>query len=238
MEKLRYRKAYKQGITALLLCMLLFGSIIGFFIVSKIQYDNLVSGMKTVQATIVDIDLEIHYKGPNEQEIYITYEVDGVIYNREFKTDTKISFAAGRGAHYSVGDKIDIFYDPQDPNVIATPRSVHVGIFWFIFGLFFFVLSLWALWWMIKHRGKFLVTQEEYEKEKLELKKSKLKLKKSKLEQKRKKKEKKKQKRQERKKKYGRAWKYGKIILIILGVLVGAFVLFLLFGALLMALGY
>ena len=227
MEKLRYNRDFKKGIAAILFCVILFGFIVVFFIVSKIQYDQLVSDMESMEATIVDIDHVHHRKGPSEQKIYIDYVVDGIVYSRELKTDTTISFAAGRGAHYSVGDKVRIFYNPQNPEIIASPRSVSVGYFWLIFALFFLGLVLFALWWMIKSRRKFLVTQEEYTKEGEELKKSKL------AEKKRKK-----QMRLERRNEHPKARKIGKIILIILGSLVGAFILYILFGLLLISLGY
>jgi hypothetical protein len=130
--------------------------------------------MQSLEATIVDIDLDIHVRGPNEQKIYIEYEVDGITYSRELKTDTALSFTVGSGAHYSVGEKIPIFYDPQDPKIIASPRSQSVGIFWLIFALLSLALVLLALWWMIKSRHKFLVTQDEYDKEGKELRRSKL----------------------------------------------------------------
>lgn len=174
MTKLRYNRAFKKGLAAILFCIILFGSIILFFVVSKIQYDQLVSDMKSLEATIVDIDLDVHVRGPDEQEIYIEYEVDGIVYSRELETDTTISFAAGVGANYSVGDKIQIFYDPQNPEIIASPRSVGVGYFWLIFALLSLAVVLFALGWMIKSRCKFLVTQEEYDKEAEEHKKSKL----------------------------------------------------------------
>jgi cell division protein FtsB len=171
--------------------------------------------MQSLEATIVDIDLDIHIKGPDEQEIYIEYEVDGITYSRELKTDTAISFRAGTGAHYSVGDKVPIFYNPQNPEIIASPRSVSVGIFWLIFALFFLGLVLFSLWWMIKSRQKFLVTQEEYDKEGEELKKSKLA-----------KKQQKKQDKFERKKNNFKARKILKIILISIVALIVAFLLF------------
>lgn len=174
MSDLRYNRVFKKGLAAILFCMILFGSIVVFFIVSKIQYDRLVSHMNSLEATIVDIDLDVHFRGPDEQEIYIEYIVDGVVYNRKLETDTTISFAAGTGAHYSVGDKIQIFYDPQNPEMIASPRSQRVGIFCLIFALLSLALVLLALWWMIKSRRKFLVTQEEYDKEGEALKRSKL----------------------------------------------------------------
>ena len=227
MSDLRYNRAFKKGLAAILFCTVLFSSIVVFFIVFKIQYDQLVSDMKSIEATIVDVDYHTRRKGLDWQEIYVEYEVDGIIYGRELETDTVISFRAGSGAHYSVGDKVQIFYDPQNPEIIASPRSVSVGIFWLIFALFFLGLVLFALWWMIKSRQKFLVTQEEYNKEGEELRKSKLA-----------EKQQKKQDKLERKSRHLKARKIGKIILIVLGSLVGAFILYLLFGLLLISLGY
>ena len=171
--------------------------------------------MKSIEATIVDVDYHTRRKGLDWQEIYIEYEVDGIIYGRELETDTVISFRAGSGAHYSVGEKVPIFYNPQNPEIIASPRSVSVGIFWLIFALFFLGLVLFSLWWMIKSRQKFLVTQEEYDKEGEELKKSKLA-----------KKQQKKQDKFERKKNNFKARKILKIILISIVALIVAFLLF------------
>ena len=115
MTELRYNRAFKQGLAAILFCILLFSSIVVFFIISKVQYDRLVSDMKPLEASIVHIDTATSTKGPDTQKIYISYVVNGIGYRRKLKTDTKISFEAGYGAHYSVGDKIQIFYDPQNP---------------------------------------------------------------------------------------------------------------------------
>ena len=218
MTKMRYNRAFKKGIVAILFCIILFSSIVTFFVVSKIQYDQLVSDMKSIEATIVDVDYHTRRKGLDWQEIYIEYEVDGIIYGRELETDTVISFRAGIGAHYSVGDKVPIFYNPQNPEIIASPRSVSVGIFWLIFALFFLGLVLFSLWWMIKSRQNFLVTQEEYDKEGEELKKSKLA-----------KKQQKKQDKFERKKNNFKARKILKIILISIVALIAAFLLFYFF---------
>lgn len=227
MSKMRYNRIFKEGLIAILFCIILFGSVVVFFVVSKIQYDQLVADMLSLEATIVDIDLDLHSRGPDEQEIYIEYVVDGVVYNRELGTDTAISFAAGYGAHYSVGDQIQIFYDPQNPEMIASPRTQSVGIFWFIFALLSLALVLLALWWMIKRRRKFLVTQEEYDKEGNEIKRSKLA-----------EKQQKKRAKSERKNRHPTARKIGRILWIILGCLMVAFVLYLLFGLLLISIGY
>ena len=215
MTELRYNRAFKKGLVAILFCILLFSSIVVFFIISKVQYDRLVSGMQSLEATIVDIDLDIHVRGPNEQEIYIEYEVDGITYSRKLKTDTALSFTVGSGAHYSVGEKIPIFYDPQDPKIIASPRSQSVGIFWLIFALLSLALVLFVLWWVIKSRRKFLVTQEEYDKEGEELRRSKLA-----------KKQQKKQDKLKRKKNSVKIRKILKIILISIVALIVAFLLF------------
>ena len=215
MSDLRYNRVFKKGLTAILFCTVLFSSIVVFFIVSKIQYDQLVSGMKPLEATIVDVDSHVRRKGLNWQEIYIEYAVDGIVYNRELKTDTAISFRAGTGAHYSVGERVQIFYNPQSPEIIASPRSVSVGYFWLIFALFFLCLVLFALWYVIKRRHKFLVTQEEYDKEGEELRRSKLA-----------KKQQKKQDKLKRKKNSVKIRKILKIILISIVALIVAFLLF------------
>ncbi len=212
---LRYNRAFKKGLVAILFCAILFSSIVAFFIVSKIQYDQLVSDMEPIEATIVDVDSHVRRRGLNWQEIYIEYSVDGIVYNRELKTDTKISFRAGSGAHYSVGEKVQIFYNPQNPEIIASPRSVSVGYFWLIFALLFLGLVLFALWWMIKSRQKFLVTQEEYDKEGEELRRSKLA-----------KKQQKKQDKLKRKKNSVKIRKILKIVLISIVALIVAFLLF------------
>lgn len=174
MEKLKYNKAFRDGIIAIIFCVLLAAAFIVPPIIAKIQYNNLVSSMKSVEATIVDIDLDINVRGPDEQEIYITYKVDGVVYNRELSTDTKIAFAAGTGTDYSVGDRLDIFYNPQNPNEIATPLSVKAGNIYIVIGLAFLALVMVALILMLKKRKNFLVTKEEYEREKRKRKNSEL----------------------------------------------------------------
>ena len=215
MSDLRYNRAFKKGMAAILFCTVLFSSIVLFFIVSKIQYDQLVSDMEPIEATIVDVDYHTRRKGLDWQEIYIEYEVDGIVYNRKLKTDTAISFRAGSGAHYSVGEKVQIFYNPQNPEIVASPRSVSVGYFWLIFALLSLGIVLLSLWLMIKSRQKFLVTQDEYVKEGEELKKSKLA-----------KKQQKKQDKLERKKNNFKVRKILKIILISIVALIGAWLLF------------
>ena len=218
MEKLRYNRTFKQGILAIIIGVLLFGGIISFFIIARIQYSNLVSEMVPTKATIVDIDYDVHRYGPDEQKIEITYKVDGITYSRELETDTKISFSAGTGAHYSIGDKVDILYDPENPEIIASPRSVRVGWFYLVVGSVGLAFTLYGFVYMIMHSKKFLVTQKEYIEEGEERKRIK------------------REKRQQRKNKNPKLRKAVKIILIVLAALLGAFILYLLLGTLLIAL--
>lgn len=238
MEKLRYNRVFKKGILALLFCFLLFGSGIAFFIVAKVQYDELTSGMESLEATIVDIDLDINLKSPDEQEIYIEYTVDGITYSRELETDTGISFAAGLGAHYSVGDKVQIFYDPDDPEIIASPRSIRVGYFWLALEVIFCGFIAWVLWLMLKHREKFLVTEEEYAEEGEEIKEARLERKQEKRERRLERRQERKNRRQNFREKHPFIIKIMRVILVVAAAPVAVFVLLLLFGIFLRIIGY
>ena len=76
MEKLRYNRVFKESLLAIFIGIVLFGSIVAFFVISKIQYNQLVSDMESLEATIVDIDHVHHRRGPSEQKIYIDYVVE------------------------------------------------------------------------------------------------------------------------------------------------------------------
>jgi len=166
MEKKRYSRTFWNGIIACVICFLLAFGLIASAIVSKIQYDNLVENMLPTKAQIIDIDLDISVRGPDEQEIYITYEVDGIVYERELATDTTISFDAGTEANYSVGDWVEILYNPENPNQIASPRSVSVANVFMWLGLAFLVFMLLVLYLIISGRKRFLITEEEHQREK------------------------------------------------------------------------
>lgn len=174
MAKLRYNGAFRGAMVAILIGLLLGGTIFLLSVVAKIQYDGLVSDMKPLKATIVEIDWDRHVRGPSEQEMMITYMVDGIAYTRELKTDTPISFSPGMGAHYMPGDQIDIFYDPQNPEVIAVPRSISVGYFYMVISIIFLILMISALYFVLKNRKMFLITRDAYQKEKQKRKQDKL----------------------------------------------------------------
>ena len=83
MSELRYNRAFKNAIAAILLGVALFSSIVVFYVISQIQYNRLVSDMEPLDATIVDVDWHVRRKGISWQEIYVEYAVDGIVYNRE-----------------------------------------------------------------------------------------------------------------------------------------------------------
>ena len=170
MAKLRFNREFKFGIASMLIVFFIGAALTTMAVVSNIQYDTLVAEMVSTEATIIDIDMDYNRKGPDEQKIYIEYEVDGFIYSRKLATDTKVTFAAGLGSDYSVGDKVPIFYDPENPETIASPRTVRVGYAMLAIGLFILAISIFLLFVDIKKRSAFLVTQEEYERQGRELK--------------------------------------------------------------------
>lgn len=126
MTKLNIRKKILYTIIIFLIIVLLWGEYLsGFAFFSRIQYNNITSDMNSVEATVVDITGE-HIKssrGRTGRWIQITYEVDGVIYLKEPRIIVERLFKTQEDFYYSVGDKLTIFYDPENPNEIAYPNS-------------------------------------------------------------------------------------------------------------------
>lgn len=96
-----------------------------------------------------------------------------------------------------------------------------------IIALFGLALVSFALITALKNHHQFLVTEFKYEKEKEELRRNKLSDKKQKERLK-----------SERKQKYAKLRPIMKVVWIVLGTLVGAFILWLLFGLFLISIGY
>ena len=69
MSKLRYNRAFKKTLAAIFFGIVLFGSIVVFFVISQIQYTQLTSNMESIEATIFDID----YDSYNQSAKYISY---------------------------------------------------------------------------------------------------------------------------------------------------------------------
>lgn len=204
----------------MLFLILLGGTILTMGVMAVVQYHDLTVHMVSTKATVVDMDWEHHVRGPHEQKLTVTYEVDGVTYERELSTDTKVSFSAGRGANYSVGDSVTVLYDPQNPETIASPRSMTVTYFYTAVSLPLVALGGFFLVWMLMHTDRYMQTPKEYEKE---------------GEQKR---EARREKRIQKRRKHAGFRRVMRLLLLVLAGLVGGFVLFLAFGMLLKAFGY
>lgn len=173
MSGMRYHKTFKWGIVSLLFCFLLFGVMFTMSIISKLQYDEITQNMLTTNAMITDIKID-HYSfkyGNYEQEMQIVYVVDGKTYNRELATDTKNAFEAGFRTHFSVGDVVEIYYNPENPMEIATELSSKHSVNTMIFtgACLIFLVAICIS--VIITRKRFLISEEEYKKEKADKKK-------------------------------------------------------------------
>ncbi len=167
---MRYNKTFKNGIIVICLCLFILSVLLAFAIVAEFQYQALTKNMLATEAVITDIETDYHtgrYSlGRYEQEMQIAYTVDGKTYTRELSTDTSFAFSAGYRTHFSVGDVTEIYYDPQNPTVIATPlsRSAAFGCMIFSSISLLFFLAIFVL--VIVGGKGFLITEEEYQKEK------------------------------------------------------------------------
>ncbi len=173
---MRYHKTFKSGIVTLLLCCALFGAILTMSIIERIEYNEITQGMLTTDAAITEIKIDRHSTkyGGYDQEMQIVYVVDGKTYNRELATDTPMASEAGYRTHFSVGDVVEIFYDPEDPMTIATELTDKQAVGRMIFSGASLAFMVAILMIAIKTRKNFLITEEEYEKEKAAKKKTKL----------------------------------------------------------------
>ncbi len=172
---MRYSKTFKNSIITILLCCILFGVVLIMSVISKVQYNEITQNMLTTNATITEIKVDHHSSkyGGYDQEMQIVYLVDGKTYNRELSTDTKYAFKAGYRTHFSVGDVVEIYYNPENPMEIATELSEkHAGNMMIFSGVFLAVMVAILITGIIT-RKRFKITEEEYKKEKATKKKTK-----------------------------------------------------------------
>lgn len=170
MNKKRYTTEFKSKVIFTIFITLL----IGFFFIgsaiSLIQYYTIIGEMQSNEAKIVDIEYDPGFRR-SSKDIYITYTIDGMTYNNQYKTEGMLIDDVSFQAHYSVGDTVEIFYDPNDPNIIAAPRSATVASGWLLVSVIPTIASICSLVYTLSNSHKYLVTQEEYKNEKEELRK-------------------------------------------------------------------
>lgn len=95
-------------------------------------------------AVITDVQYDISRRG-YIQDIEVSYVVEDVSYSRELGTDTVLSYKAGTYGDMQVGDVVEILYNPNNPNEIATEKTSSVGLgvlIFSVFSLLFFILVL------------------------------------------------------------------------------------------------
>ncbi len=172
---MRYNKTFKNGIITILLCCVLFGVIFTISVIARIQYNEITQNMLTTNATITEIKIDHHSSkyGGYDQEMQIVYEVDEQTYNRELATDTKNAFQAGYRTNFSVGDVVEIYYNPENPLEIATELSDKHARNMMIFSGMSLAFMVAIFITGIITRKRFLITEEEYKKEKDAKKKTK-----------------------------------------------------------------
>lgn len=168
--KTRFNGDFKTKIASNIFLTLFLGFFFVGGLISICQYQNKIHGMILTEATVVDIEWHVSSRS-SRQDIYITYDINEITYNGEYKTDGMFfSSTAGWRANYSVGDTLEIFYDPNDPKKIAAPRSSYISLAFMIVGLFGCFAVVCYLVSTLKNYRNFVITHEEYEKEKEELK--------------------------------------------------------------------
>lgn len=124
MSKFNFRRKILINIIVLWMTIYLCGKFFGgFAALSSIQYKNEISDMNSVDAKIVDIT-RIRSRDTNIKKwICVIYEVDGIMYKQEFKMIVDRLFQLRKDVNYSVGDRITIYYKPENPTKIAYPNS-------------------------------------------------------------------------------------------------------------------
>ena len=72
--KSKYNKKFIDGLVAIIILFLISFLPVLDFVIVKTQYESAVSDMKTIEATIVDINTNMNSRWQS-QEIYIVYSV-------------------------------------------------------------------------------------------------------------------------------------------------------------------
>jgi heme/copper-type cytochrome/quinol oxidase subunit 2 len=131
----------KKGIIAIIFIMLMGLFFIAFYVISEIQYTNLMKIYKECEAIVTNVSVDYNrYNVGDLKTVHIKYTVDGTEYSQELSTNTGLSF--GKVAtNFDIGDITTIYYNPQNPSQIATQESNKTGMFIAIFGIVAFVFG-------------------------------------------------------------------------------------------------
>ena len=152
--KSKYNKKFIDGLVAIIILFLISFLPVLDFVIVKTQYESAVSDMKTIEATIVDINTNMNSRWQS-QEIYIVYSVDDFVYKKELNNANAISFTIWIGDEFTVGDKIEIFYNTENPEIIVAPFSFSIQYIALLIGLIGGIISVMFFIFMVKNSYKF-----------------------------------------------------------------------------------
>lgn len=132
----------KRGIIISICIMLIGMGYVGYYIVAQIQYTQFVADCETCEAVVTKTVRDTHQNNFfGLEDVYITYTIGDTEYNRTLSTDTKIAFSQVL-TNFDVGEKVTIYYKPENPGKIATPESSKNGLLAAISGFIVFVFGL------------------------------------------------------------------------------------------------
>ncbi len=162
MPKMTYNKQFRNSICALVFVLVIGAWLIASDIVAQVRYYDLTDDMLTTEAHVTDVSTRTMGSRLMEWTIQVSYTVDGVTYSGELKVETGSFYVDDINA----GDTVEIMYNPSDPRVIATELSWKSSCISLIVPTLFFVMGFVALVIMLRRRKNFVITEDEYRREK------------------------------------------------------------------------
>ena len=132
----------KKGIIMSIGIMLIGLGYVVYSVLAQIQYTQFVADCETCEAVVTKTIRDTHQNNfLGLEDVYITYTIGDTEYNRTLSTDTKIAFSQVL-TNFDVGEKVTIYYKPENPGKIATPESSKNGLLAAISGFIVFVFGL------------------------------------------------------------------------------------------------
>lgn len=132
----------KKGIIMSIGFMLIGLGYVVYSVLAQIQYTQFVADCEPCEAVVTKTIRDTHQNNfLGLEDVYITYTIGDTEYNRTLSTDTKIAFSQVL-TNFDVGEKVTIYYKPENPGKIATPESSKNGLLAAISGFIVFVFGL------------------------------------------------------------------------------------------------
>lgn len=132
----------KKGIIMSIGFMLIGLGYVVYSVLAQIQYTQFVADCETCEAVVTKTVRDAHQNNfLGLEDVYIAYTVGDTEYHRALSTDTKIAFSQVL-TNFDVGEKVTIYYKPENPGKIATPESNKNGLLAAVSGFIVFVFGL------------------------------------------------------------------------------------------------